>query len=88
MEEYMNKPVDKPRTDQDVIADYQKYGDKRKVARIYDITVAEVNKILKRDGVLDGQKNGFYNGNTGLLRDWGLFRGSGTSVADIVLVYA
>ena len=54
MEEYMNKPVDKLRTDQDVIADYQKYGDKRKVARIYDITVAEVNKILKRDGVLDG----------------------------------
>ena len=48
----MNKPVDHEWSDHDVLADYQLYGDKRKVARIYDITVAEINKILKRMGVI------------------------------------
>ena len=51
MTDYMNKPVDQEWTDQDIVKDYQLYGNKRKVAWIYDITVAEINKILKRNGV-------------------------------------
>lgn len=52
MEEYMNKPVDRVWNDQDVVAEYQKYQDKRKVSRIFDITVKDINAILKRNGML------------------------------------
>lgn len=52
MEEYMNSPIDQTWTDQDVISEYQKYQDKRKISRIFDIAVKEVNAILKRNGVL------------------------------------
>lgn len=52
MEEYMNKPLDYVWTDQDVIAEYQKYQDKRKISRIFDIAVKDINAILKRNGML------------------------------------
>lgn len=52
MEEYMNKPIDRVWNDQDVVAEYQKRQDKRKVSRIFDITVKDINAILKRNGVL------------------------------------
>lgn len=52
MEEYMNKPVDRVWNDQDVVSEYQKYQDKRKVSRIFDITVKEINEILRRNEVL------------------------------------
>ena len=52
MEEYMNRPLDYVWDDQDVIIEYQKYQDKRKVSRIFDITVKEINEILRRNGVL------------------------------------
>ena len=52
MEEYMNKPVDRVWNDQDVIAEYQKYQDKRKISRIFDIAVKDINAILKRNGML------------------------------------
>lgn len=52
MEQYMNKPVDRVWNDQDVVSEYQKYQDKRKISRIFDIAVKDVNAILKRNGVL------------------------------------
>lgn len=52
MEQYMNKPINHFWTDQDVILEYQKYQDKRKISRIFGITVKEVNAILKRNGVI------------------------------------
>lgn len=52
MEECMNRPLDYVWDDQDVIIEYQKYQDKRKVSRIFDITVKEINEILRRNEVL------------------------------------
>lgn len=52
MTSYMNEPIDHAWNDQDVVAEYQKCQDKRKVSRIFDITVKEINIILKRNGVL------------------------------------
>lgn len=52
MNECMNKPIDCAWNDQDVVTEYQKYQDKRKVSRIFDITVKDINAILKRNGVI------------------------------------
>lgn len=52
MQDYMNSPIDQIWTDQDVISEYRKYQDKRKISRIFDITVKEINSILKRNGVI------------------------------------
>ena len=46
----MNEPVDYSWDDQDVILEYLKCNDKRKVARVFGITVKEINTILKRNG--------------------------------------
>lgn len=51
MQEFMNSPVEKKWTEHDVIKDYQLYKDKRKVSQIHVISVAEINKILKMNGV-------------------------------------
>lgn len=51
MEEYMNNPIDHEWNDQDVVSEYQKCQDKRKVSRIFDITVKDINAILKRNGI-------------------------------------
>lgn len=51
MEEYMNSPIEREWTDHDVITEYQRYYDKRKVARIYNISVKDLNQILKKNGV-------------------------------------
>ena len=47
MKNYMNKPVDKSWTNEDVKADYELYKDIKLVARRYQITVSEVRKIVK-----------------------------------------
>lgn len=52
MEEYMNEPVDYKWDDKDIIKAYNQCQDKRKVSRIYDIPVKEINQILKRNGVI------------------------------------
>lgn len=52
MEKHMNEPIEYSWTDQDIVAEYHKWGDKRKVSRIFGITVKEINTILKRNGVL------------------------------------
>lgn len=47
----MNKPVDYDWTEEDIIAEYEKIKDKKKVARIYCITVQQVSDILKSKGM-------------------------------------
>lgn len=55
MEKFMNEPVEKVITDEDILNDYRIYNDKRKVARIHGITVKELNEILKRNPEVDKQ---------------------------------
>lgn len=47
MEININKPVDHKWTSEDVVGDYRKYQDKKKVAKIYGITTKEVTQIIK-----------------------------------------
>lgn len=47
----MNKPVEYNWTDEDVIVEYEKYNDKRKVAKIFCITTKRINDILKSRGM-------------------------------------
>lgn len=51
MEKFMNLPEKKGYTTEDVVADYKVYGDKKSVAKRYDLPVSEVTKILKEAGV-------------------------------------
>lgn len=51
MEKYMNKPVEYNWTDEDVIVEYEKYNDKKKVAKIFCMTTKQVNEILKSRGM-------------------------------------
>lgn len=46
IENIMNPPVDYEFTDQDIVNEFVKVGDKKKVAAIYGIAVSEVTKIL------------------------------------------
>ena len=48
MKDFMNKPVNYEWTKEDIIREYYKCQDKKKVARIYCISVGEVTEILKR----------------------------------------
>ena len=36
-------------TENDIIKEFQKYNDKKKVAKVYGLTVQQVTKILKRE---------------------------------------
>ena len=49
MKNYMNKPVDKSWTSEDIKADYELYKDIKLVARRYQIAASEVRKILKEE---------------------------------------
>lgn len=51
MEKYMNSPVEYDWTEEDIIAEYVKIKDKKKVAKIYCITTKQVNEILKSRGM-------------------------------------
>lgn len=48
MREYMNKPIDHNWTKEDIVKEYERIKDKKKVAKIYCITTKEVTEILKR----------------------------------------
>lgn len=45
----INPPVDCEFTDQDIVNEYKTVGDKKKVAAIYKIPVAQVTEILKKN---------------------------------------
>lgn len=49
LEKYMNEPVEQNWTENDIIEEYEKYKDKKKVAKIYGITTQQVTEILKRN---------------------------------------
>lgn len=43
----MNKPIDCEFADQDIVEEYNRIKDKKRVSSIYNISVSEVTKILK-----------------------------------------
>lgn len=47
MKDFMNEPEEKEWTAADIVREYEQYQDKKAVAKIFCITVGEVNKILK-----------------------------------------
>lgn len=51
MEKFMNLPEEKSYIAEDVVADYKVYGDKKSVAKRYNLPVSEITKILKEAGV-------------------------------------
>lgn len=50
MKEYMNKPVDHIFTDEDVINEYQQFGDVKRIAAVFCIDSKTVKEILKKNG--------------------------------------
>ena len=50
MKKYMNEPADYRFTDEDVIKEYQLYGDVKKVTAVFYIDCKSVKEILKRNG--------------------------------------
>ena len=50
MDSFMNKPVEKEFTYEDITDAYNKSGDKKDVAKRFCISVSEVTKILKKAG--------------------------------------
>ena len=46
--EIMNRPIEYNVDDADIIMEYEKCHDKKKVARIFLIPVKQVNEVLKR----------------------------------------
>ncbi|RHM40465.1 hypothetical protein DWZ70_03045 [Mediterraneibacter gnavus] len=49
MENFMNEPVEQNWTENDIIEEYEKYKDKKKVAKVYGVTTQQVTEILKRN---------------------------------------
>lgn len=49
MENFMNTPIDYNWTENDIIEEFEKYKDKKKVVKIYGVTVQQVTEILKRN---------------------------------------
>ena len=47
MKDFMNEPEEKEWTAADIAREYEQYKDKKTVAKIFCITVGEVNKALK-----------------------------------------
>ena len=45
----MNEPVEYNWKPEDIVEDYKKYQDKKKVAKIYGITPKEVTQIIKEN---------------------------------------
>lgn len=51
MKKYMNEPLEYTWTEADVVKEYQKCKDKKKVAGIFCITTKDVATILKNKGM-------------------------------------
>ena len=50
MDSFMNAPVEKEFTYEDIINSYNRNGDKKDVAKRFCMSVSEVTKILKKVG--------------------------------------
>lgn len=53
MDSFMNEPVEKEYTYEDVVNAYNRSGDKKDVAKRFCISVSEVTKILKKVGTVE-----------------------------------
>ena len=49
MENFMNTHIEYNWTENDIIEEFEKYKDKKKLAKIYGVTVQQVTEILKRN---------------------------------------
>ncbi len=52
MEKYMNEPVNCVFTDEDIIKEYERYDDIKRVASAFCLDNKTVKQILKKEGVL------------------------------------
>lgn len=52
MEKYMNEPVDCKFTDEDIINEYERFNDIKRVAAAFCLDNKTVKQILKKEGVL------------------------------------
>lgn len=52
MEKYMNVPVDCIFTDEDIIKEYERFNDIKRVAATFCLDNKTVKQILKKEGVL------------------------------------
>ncbi|MDR1505348.1 MAG: hypothetical protein LBT43_23120 [Prevotella sp.] len=52
MEKYMNKPVNWVFTDEDIIKEYQRFNDIKRVAAAFCLDNKTVRQILKKEGEL------------------------------------
>jgi len=49
MKEYMNKPVEKNWTNEEIVREYEKCHDKKKIAKIFSMTTKTLNKIINEE---------------------------------------
>lgn len=49
MNEFMNEPIPYQGTEEDFLKEYEQVQNKRKVAKIWGITLNDVNRILKKE---------------------------------------
>ena len=52
VDDFMNKPEDYSCSEWDIVNDYRLLRNSSKVARIYQISIKEVNDILRKNGVI------------------------------------
>ena len=52
MEKYMNEPVDCVFADEDIIKEYERFNDIKRVASAFCLDNKAVRQILKKEGVL------------------------------------
>lgn len=49
-EQIMNLPCERQVTKEDIIEEFEQYQDKKRVARVFCLSVSAVNKIVKEAG--------------------------------------
>lgn len=51
-EDFMNLPIEYDWTEEDIVTEFKKVGDKKSVSKIYLIPIQDVTKILKKHKLL------------------------------------
>lgn len=51
-EDFMNPPVDYDWTEEDIVNEFKKTGNKKSVSKIYLISISDVTKTLKKHKLL------------------------------------
>ena len=47
-EDFMNPPIEYDWTEEDIVIEFKKVGDKKSVSKIYLISITDVTKMLKK----------------------------------------